>query len=58
MPRVTVSIGIADYLKGESGDDLLRRADKALYGAKRNGRNRVIAAENGQMSPMLRRQSA
>lgn len=58
VPRVTVSIGIAEYLKGESGDDLLRRADKALYGAKRNGRNRVIAAETGQMSPMLRRQSA
>ncbi|MBI5785438.1 MAG: GGDEF domain-containing protein [Rhodocyclales bacterium] len=58
VPRVTVSIGIADYMQGESGDDLLRRADKALYGAKRNGRNRVIAAESGQTSPMLRRQSA
>jgi diguanylate cyclase (GGDEF)-like protein len=58
VPRVTVSIGIADYQPDESGDDLLRRADKALYGAKRNGRNRVIAAENGQMNPLLRRQSA
>jgi diguanylate cyclase (GGDEF)-like protein len=58
VPRVTVSIGIADYLHGESGDDLLRRADKALYGAKRNGRNRVIAAESGQMTTLLRRQSA
>jgi diguanylate cyclase (GGDEF)-like protein len=55
VPRVTVSVGIADYQEGETGDDLLRRADKALYGAKRNGRNRVIAAENGQM---LKRQSA
>jgi diguanylate cyclase (GGDEF)-like protein len=58
VPRVTVSIGIADYLQGESGDDLLRRADKALYGAKRNGRNRVIAAESGQLTPLLRKQSA
>lgn len=55
VPRVTVSVGIADYQEGETGDDLLRRADKALYGAKRNGRNRVIAAENSQM---LKRQSA
>lgn len=58
VPRVTVSIGIAEHQLGETGDDLLRRADKALYGAKRNGRNRVIAAESGQVSPMLRRQSA
>ena len=55
VPRVTVSVGIADYQEGETGDDLLRRADKALYGAKRNGRNRVIAAENSQM---LKRQLA
>jgi len=58
VPRVTVSIGVADYQPDESGDDLLRRADKALYGAKRNGRNRVIAAENAQTNPLLRRQSA
>lgn len=58
VPRVTVSIGIAEHQPGETGDDLLRRADKALYGAKRNGRNRVIAAESGQVSPMLRRQTA
>jgi diguanylate cyclase (GGDEF)-like protein len=55
VPRVTVSVGIAEYQEGESGDDLLRRADKALYGAKRNGRNRVIAAEGSQM---VRMQSA
>lgn len=53
VPRVTVSIGIAEYQNGESGDDLLKRADKALYGAKRNGRNRVIAAEGGN-TPTLR----
>ncbi len=48
VPRVTVSVGVAEYQEGESGDDLLRHADKALYGAKRNGRNRVIATESNQ----------
>jgi diguanylate cyclase (GGDEF)-like protein len=42
--RVTVSIGIAAYQQGETGDSLLARADDALYEAKRNGRNCVVAA--------------
>lgn len=43
--QVTVSIGVAEYRQGETGDELLTRADNALYEAKRNGRNRVMAAE-------------
>ena len=39
--RVTVSIGIAHALAGESRDALFRRADAALYRAKQNGRDRV-----------------
>ncbi len=42
--RVTVSIGIASSTgETDSADDLLHRADQALYRAKREGRNRVIA---------------
>jgi diguanylate cyclase (GGDEF)-like protein len=38
---VTVSMGVAVAESSEAVDSLLRRADSALYQAKRNGRNRV-----------------
>jgi len=39
--QVTASLGVALYRPGETGSELLGRADDALYRAKRNGRNRV-----------------
>ena len=46
--NVSVSIGVAEPLFNEASiNDVLERADGALYNAKRNGRDRVeIAAEN------------
>lgn len=38
-PCVTISIGVAELATGEACDTLLRRADQALYMAKREGRN-------------------
>lgn len=38
---VTVSVGCATHRTGDGADDLLRRADDALYEAKRAGRNAV-----------------
>lgn len=43
---VTVSIGTAEYRRGESLEMLLQRVDKALYQAKLNGRNTVIPADD------------
>jgi len=37
--QVTISAGVAEMLLGEQGDDLVRRADQALYASKQLGRN-------------------
>ncbi|MBC3345826.1 MULTISPECIES: GGDEF domain-containing protein [Pseudomonas] len=42
--ELTVSLGCATLLPGESVESLLRRADNALYVAKREGRNRLAMA--------------
>lgn len=43
---ISVSIGIAEHLsKSESLSELMVRADKALYRAKNEGRNKVVEAE-------------
>ncbi|MGD8429641.1 MAG: GGDEF domain-containing protein [Ectothiorhodospiraceae bacterium] len=42
VDRLTISVGVASHGPGESMDDVLRRADAALYRAKRKGRNRVF----------------
>ncbi len=43
--NITVSIGVATAIAGqESLDDLIRRADQALYEAKKAGRNQVVMA--------------
>lgn len=39
--RVTISIGVAQWRPGEDAGSLLARADRALYRAKRDGRDRV-----------------
>jgi diguanylate cyclase len=45
LPSITVSIGVGQFQFGESMTDLIERCDRALYLAKRNGRDRVVTEE-------------
>ena len=50
--RITISIGLAGSLPGETLDELMARCDQALYCSKREGRNRVsIAADTKDGEP-------
>lgn len=44
LGRITMSVGVAEFTPGEPTEDLIERADAALYTAKHNGRNQVAAA--------------
>lgn len=40
--KKTVSIGVTEYKQGEPIEQFIARADKAMYMAKRNGKNQVV----------------
>ena len=44
LPRVTISVGIAQLGGEQSEADLLREADQAMYRAKAQGRDQVCRA--------------
>jgi len=43
---LTTSIGVASFHMHETAEQTFRRADKALYRAKRSGRNRIVVARD------------
>lgn len=40
--NITISLGVSKYNDNDSLDDLVNRADKRLYKAKENGKNKVV----------------
>lgn len=43
----TISLGVSALRPGDTADSLIRRADEALYRAKKEGKNRVCIEERG-----------
>ena len=43
LGRITVSVGVAQYRRGDVAQALTERADRCLYAAKHAGRNRVVS---------------
>jgi len=41
----TISIGVAEYHQGDTVEEFISKADKALYEAKETGRNKVVASK-------------
>lgn len=44
LGRITMSVGVAEFAGDPTLEDVVERADNALYTAKHNGRNQVAAA--------------
>ncbi|WP_269931922.1 GGDEF domain-containing protein [Aminobacter sp. HY435] len=51
--RFTASFGVAELIGGEGVDQLMRRADAALYEAKKDGRDRVRVASGSHYETMV-----
>lgn len=45
LGRITISLGVASYRRGDTSGSLVDRADQALMQAKRDGRNRTVTED-------------
>ncbi len=53
LPALSLSFGLVQPAEGERVGDALRRADQALYEAKRQGRSRAVAASGNEAQPVF-----
>ena len=53
LPPMSLSFGMVQLRAGEDIDAALRRADQALYEAKRQGRSRAVAASGDENQPVF-----
>lgn len=47
LGKVTISVGVAAFRKGDTGASFLERADQCMFAAKRMGRNRTLTDASG-----------
>jgi diguanylate cyclase len=52
LGTITISIGVAQFSRGESIETVVRRADACLYGAKHHGRNLVVNQNDSRMAAL------
>jgi diguanylate cyclase len=53
LPPMSLSFGMVQLRAGEDIDAALRRADQALYEAKRQGRSRAVSASGDESRPVF-----
>lgn len=51
--RITISAGVTEYMEGDDSKSMVKRADEALYSAKKGGRNRVRVFRSKKVSNIL-----
>ena len=50
--QLSISLGVAEYARGEPQESWLNRADEALFASKRQGRNQVVVSETRSDRPI------
>lgn len=53
LGKVTISVGVAAFRKGDTGVSFLERADQCMFAAKRMGRNRTLTDADGHVRSRL-----
>jgi diguanylate cyclase len=53
LPTLSLSFGVVQIAFGEGMDAALRRADQAMYEAKRQGRSRAVSAAGNEAQPVF-----